>query len=332
MRAPRQGDSAKAEDLSRARAVALVRSLGMNAQGNGEYLEFARTTTLSHEPVHRLSNLVGATGLRPFSHDGDLAFKKAESALSSALDFSVPYKAALTAVEAATEELCDLEASSRRSLQDIEAPMPDVLSAEDAEAYARFQRTRLSTLCYFTAMLYGADKLAPIRDVSLGSGNAQRALESCLTAISRLKASLASARPLGAWRIDQSVPVGCEYFPAASGFVFRPLTNMPYEDLVRGARLREISPGFATGHINGYRCYAGLGYLVGTRPERSEGLREPNVHTKLPLNAFGFVRENYDDPLAMMRVFFGDDAYCINPEHLAEALTRHARCVSAGGA
>ena len=316
----------------RNRSIAFVRALGTVAADEPSYIAFARSAILSHDYIDMLASITSPDGLRPLTEKGRREIKKAEKALSAALDYSKPFKEALSMVEDSCNSLDGLLAQSHSVLTHLDGPMPDILVSFEADCFAKFQTLRLSATCYFAALSYGAGCLAPLRNLRLSGASPEGAYVQSLSALNGLRASLKSVRPYGAWKIAPVSYHGCDCVPAYSGFVFRWSSEEEYEKGIQTERLKEINPGFAIGRVNGNYEFAGTGYIIGTSPEESFALKEDGVHDRLPLGAFGVDDSQIGQPLAMIAAFFGGDkAFCIDPQEFAVALDRLARCAAIGG-
>lgn len=324
-------DATAGPTASAERAIALVRALGTLAEGDRDYIAFARNATLAHGAVRRLAGAVSPQGLRPLTRAGSLCLDRARGALEDVLDFSRPLRPALANVEGALDEVDRLVEGSRAALATLDGPMPDLLSGEEAEAFAAYQGRRLSALCYFGSLLYGSDRVVALRDVRLDADDPERSHAALLAALERLARDLASATRRGAWLLEPIVHASCPCVPALRGYLLHWTSDRDYRDALRAEGLRELNPGLAVGWRDGRPRYRGLGYLVGTTPERSFALRSPGVHTRLPVDAFGRGRRRLERPLELIAEHFGgDDAFCVDPRNFAAALDRHVRCSEVG--
>jgi len=249
-----------------------------------------------------------------------------------ALDFSKPFKDVLIDVAAACENLELLASQSRVGLSRLDGPLPDVLSSADADAFAEFISARISATCYFVSLKYGSSQLYPLRNLRIDGSDPERSYLLLTEALEGLKENLRSATPYGAWRIDPVVLPGCDCLRERNGYIFRWASEDEYNRSVGSGAMHAIAPGLAVGSKDERCQFMGMGYIVGTSPERSFALRDGNVHVELPVNAFGLKRVPLEQPIALISSFFdGDDAFCIDPQDFSAALDRHARCVESGG-
>ena len=315
------------ESERRNKAIALVRALGTVAEGNRQYISFASSTVLSHKSIAHLAAALAPDGLRPLTDRGRSELERAASAVAQALDCSKPFREALSAVELSCESIDAMSATSHEAIAHLDGPMPDILGASEAEAFASFVMSRMSATCYFTSLLYGSHHLAAFRHLLLSKNDMRLSYSLCLEALENLRRSLSSAVPYGSWRVDPIVHPGCAGVPARNGYVFRWSSEAEYIQALRIGELKELNPGLAVGSTGGRHRFMGMGYIVGPAPNQAYGLREQGVHVSLPVHAFGIHVKDIGNPLAIISAYFHhDDVFCIDPQEFAAALDRHVRC------
>jgi hypothetical protein len=144
---------------------------------------------------------------------------------------------------------------------------------------------------------------------------------------------LAGSQTICAWAI-RSYTLGGKDAPSAGGnaslatlYEFLWL-DKNLDELVHLAGMIEIAPGLyrsASAADNWQAMLAGVGYLVGVPPLDAWRLTAAGVHQDLPVWAFNDVAFSPYDPLAMLKEYFHDDAFCVHPEDFALALERQAR-------
>lgn len=317
-----RGAGGRVEDGYAPAAVALLRGLGRVSSGVPGYQNFVGGVCRSLPSAEQAAILLEQGNYRALSSTGKEAMRELQKAFERLLTFAYPTQKALKELDDALGYAVSLVEASENTLYESWDMLPDILGAKDCESFLSFHTELLHALSHLTAVNFGSELLAPLRDIELDALDSS--YENLLVARKELALNVRGKAALGSWAVSQT-GLGDGFFDNARGYVFS-LMKVDVGDHVKQGLYRRAASNVYVSEGSSNEVVVGKGYLVGTDYRESYKLRDENVHAALPQHAFELTGFDIADPLGSVRAYFeNDDAFCIHPEQLAIAMDRAER-------
>ncbi|MBQ9317748.1 MAG: hypothetical protein IJ203_13115 [Atopobiaceae bacterium] len=303
--------------LATRKAIAFARALFRETGADATVVSRLHPIIQADEAASSAAKLVDGSSALGITDEGTLALRQLANAYASLYDLQIETK---TAFQKLDQALSEVKGGMARDLREASVVTPDQL-----ETSRQFWPAYMNTLCHVIACLYGTEPLRELRNVAVAGttdiSELQDATDSLLSHSSNLE-------ELGCWTISREVGRRTSYLTGMVRFVFD-WQPIDLDTLVKLYGLKPLSFGLAgANNSRDTIVLAGRGYVVGTEPLDSLKLRDAGVHTSLPLEALsarGLGLVNPTDPRPALRRYFNDNAYCLHPEALADALDHLAQ-------
>jgi len=298
--------------LTTRRAIAFVRALLREMGADAISFESLRAFIQTDEVAAAAAKLVDGCSVLGVTPEGSYALNRLANAYAGLYDLQKETQVAFHQLDDAFSEV--REKMGRGSEE------ASVIALSQLEVNRSFWLAYIHALCYVVACLYGTAPLSDLRSIAIAGiaslDELRRAARELLTCASNLK-------ELGCWTISRETGRWTPYLVGKTRFVFD-WQSVDLETLVRLNDLEPLAFGIAGAKNRlGTVVLAGCGYVVGTKMTDSLKLRDHGVHVSLPIEALtarGVSLVNPADPRPALERYFRDDAYCLHPEQLADAL------------
>lgn len=303
--------------LTTRRAIAFARALLRETGADATQVSRLHSIIQADEAAISAARLVDGCSALGVTTEGTLALRQLATAYAGLYDLRIDTRAAFQRLDLA---LSEVKEGMTQGLQEASVVTPDQL-----ETGRQFWPAYINTLCYVIACLYGTEPLRELRNVAV-AGTAD--ISELQSAADSLLSHSSSLEELGCWTISREVGRRTPYLTGMTRFVFD-WQPIDLDTLTKLYDLRPLSFGLASANKSRETIVlAGRGYVVGTGPSDSLKLRDAGVHTSLPLEALsarGIGPVNPTDPRPSLRRYFNDNAYCLHPEAVANALDHLAQ-------
>lgn len=294
--------------LDTRRAIAFVRALSREMGADAAYISKLRSIIQTDGAVIAAETLLDGRSALGVTPEGTDALRRLADAYAVLYDMKVDTQTAF----------CQLDRALAEVHKDMERGA--VVTPKQLESDRIFWPAYLQALCSVVACLYGTGPLRDLRNIAV-AGAAD--LNELKQAARELLNRTADFEELGCWTISREVGRRTRYFTGAARVVFD-WEPTEYTTLVERNDLRPLTFGLAGAkNRRGIVVLAGRGYVVGTKLLDGIKLRSPDVHHTLPVDAFsanGLGSVDQTDPIPALQRYFQDDAFCLHPEQLADAL------------